>query len=29
MTDADVQEMLSYGIKPWEDDAFVRALAFL
>ena len=29
MTDADVQEMLSYGIKPWEDDAFVRApLAF-
>ncbi|KAI1786100.1 TPR-like protein [Ganoderma leucocontextum] len=26
VTDADVEEMWEYGIKPWEDDAYVRAL---
>ena len=25
--DADVEEMWEYGIKPWEDGAYVRALA--
>ena len=27
VTNADVEEMWEYGIKPWEDDAYVRAFA--
>ena len=29
ITNADVEEMWEYGIKPWEDDAYVRTLALL
>ena len=29
ITNADVEKMWEYGIKPWEDDAYVRTLARL
>lgn len=29
ITNADVEEMWEYGIKPWEDDAYVRTTAIL